>query len=399
MPLLNSYVIWNNKGGVGKTTLTFHMATQYAKRHPELKVLVIDLCPQANVTMALLSSPLASGTQNLSCLVSEGKTISSYLQQVTSGVTSPLPMVPVVFNSRNFLTRVCDYNHQIPPNLGLLCGDMLLEYVGRSLDHMREGCATPTYNPWVYITSCVRYFIEGYEGCVPSGAPPGVPPGVPPMQSFVIPGVTTDNNSWVVFIDTNPSFAVYTEMALAAAQKLIIPVNADDFSREAIITMLDLVYGIARFTVPAIFEVYRARMFSFRAQQFNVRRPLIDLVINNRATSYKLRSASAFGALYQSGVAVLQEAYQKNRGIFVPKLQKNPFSRNIFVELYFEDIQDFHTAGIVALHKGCPLEGLQSKMLVFLDQIPINRVQLQIYKGRLNRLVDKLFKTSKGQMF
>lgn len=62
MPLKESYVIWNNKGGVGKTTLTFHIATEYAKQHQTengapVNVLVIDLCPQANVSMALLSSP------------------------------------------------------------------------------------------------------------------------------------------------------------------------------------------------------------------------------------------------------------------------------------------------------------------------------------------------------
>ena len=56
MPLKDSYVIWNNKGGVGKTTLTFHLATHYAMRNPDRKVLVIDLCPQANVSMALLGS-------------------------------------------------------------------------------------------------------------------------------------------------------------------------------------------------------------------------------------------------------------------------------------------------------------------------------------------------------
>ena len=57
MPLLKSYVTWNNKGGVGKTTLTFHMATHYALTRPPLAlspetVLVIDLCPQANASMA-----------------------------------------------------------------------------------------------------------------------------------------------------------------------------------------------------------------------------------------------------------------------------------------------------------------------------------------------------------
>ena len=50
----NVYTIWNNKGGVGKTTLTFHIATQYAKTHPTDRVVVIDMCPQANVSSALL---------------------------------------------------------------------------------------------------------------------------------------------------------------------------------------------------------------------------------------------------------------------------------------------------------------------------------------------------------
>ena len=48
------YTIWNNKGGVGKTTLTFHLATQYAKTHPTDRVVVIDMCPQSNVSSALL---------------------------------------------------------------------------------------------------------------------------------------------------------------------------------------------------------------------------------------------------------------------------------------------------------------------------------------------------------
>ena len=366
MPLLNSYVIWNNKGGVGKTTLTFHMATQYAKSHPQQKVLVIDLCPQASVSMALLSSPLAPGTQNQSLLFTKGNTISCYLQQVTS-------QPPSTVNPRNFLTRVWNYNKQIPPNLELLCGDMLLEYVGRFLERKREEFATPLYNPWVFITSCVGYFIEGFVGCVPS---------------MKMPGVTTDNSTWVVFIDTNPLFAVYTEMALVAAQKLIIPVNADDFSREAIQAMLNLVYGIAPFNVPPVLQAYSARMFCFKAQTFNVRRPKIHLVINNRATRYDLRSASAFGAMYQSSVAVLQQAYQKNREIFVPKAAVSPKTNS--VALYFEDIQDFHTAGVMSLHHGCPLGDLGSKMEVFSVEVRINRGHLQTYQDHLDRLVARL---------
>lgn len=41
------YSFWNNKGGVGKSFLCFITASEYAFRHPESDVYVLDLCPQA----------------------------------------------------------------------------------------------------------------------------------------------------------------------------------------------------------------------------------------------------------------------------------------------------------------------------------------------------------------
>jgi cellulose biosynthesis protein BcsQ len=49
-----SYVMWNNKGGVGKSTITFHIASVYAEKNPDRDVVVIDMCPQANVSMMLM---------------------------------------------------------------------------------------------------------------------------------------------------------------------------------------------------------------------------------------------------------------------------------------------------------------------------------------------------------
>ncbi len=54
MALCGSYALWNNKGGVGKSTITFHLSMRYAERNPDTKVLVIDLCPQSNSSMMLL---------------------------------------------------------------------------------------------------------------------------------------------------------------------------------------------------------------------------------------------------------------------------------------------------------------------------------------------------------
>ena len=35
MGLIHSYALWNNKGGVGKSTITFHLSMRYAELHPE----------------------------------------------------------------------------------------------------------------------------------------------------------------------------------------------------------------------------------------------------------------------------------------------------------------------------------------------------------------------------
>ena len=365
MPLKDSYVIWNNKGGVGKTTLTFHLATHYAMRNPDQKVLVIDLCPQANVSMALLGSSGPPGTQqNLTTLFAQKKTVSYYLQKLTEPFSRLDP--------RDFLTHVNDYNNSIPGNIELLCGDMQLELVSRSLEHKRQEDPTPSYIPWAFITSCVRSFIEGYND--------------------QMKGVTTDGvTEWVVFIDTNPSFSPYTEIAIAAANKLIIPINADDFSREAIKAMLDLVYGIAAEKTPPDFREYRTRMFYSKAETYGVRRPQIHLVINNRTTRYNLRAAAAYQDMANSNIEVLFQAYQSHVQCFVPRQQNVAiFDTGSFAGQYFEDLQDFHTTGILALHTGCPLARLRGKVDLFYTDVEVKRTQVDTYMPHLERLVGKL---------
>ena len=224
MPLLKSYVTWNNKGGVGKTTLTFHMVTQYALDHRDKNVLVVDLCPQANVSSALLR-----GRKKVALLTSQSKTVSFYLHQVSSSYNLSTVNLPA------FLTQVSGFNNQIPPNVYLLCGDVHLETVARSLEQKRNANLADD-RAWVFVTSSVRYFIEGH--CYKYAGKSSFTPGVACQ-----PG---DNKEWVVFIDTNRSFSVYTEIALLAAQRLIIPVNADDFSREALESLLHSVYGTAK---------------------------------------------------------------------------------------------------------------------------------------------------------
>ena len=117
MPLQDSFVIWNDKGGVGKTTLTFHMSTEYAKRHPEQKILVIDLCRHANVSMALLALSSFDTEKLKEMEIPEKTSISSYLRDVTN--LKP----PSVVNPQDFLIQVNRFNKSIPENVSLLRAD------------------------------------------------------------------------------------------------------------------------------------------------------------------------------------------------------------------------------------------------------------------------------------
>ena len=127
-----------------------------------------------------------------------------------------------------------------------------LELIGRHLEHERSGIVLPGNNTWLDVTSAIKSFIEGKEGRIA-----GVTKGHDEASA---------NENWVVFIDTNPAFSVHAEIALAAAKKLIIPINADDFSVAAVRAMLDLICGIRQQREElADFQAYREYMFSRKA--------------------------------------------------------------------------------------------------------------------------------------
>ena len=48
------YGYWNNKGGTGKTSLCFQSICFYAEQNPDKQILVVDVCPQANLSELLL---------------------------------------------------------------------------------------------------------------------------------------------------------------------------------------------------------------------------------------------------------------------------------------------------------------------------------------------------------
>ena len=258
------------------------------------------------------------------------------------------------------------FNAQIPENIILLCGDSNLKMVGQSLDQTRNAS---NLCHWGGVASSVFYFIEGVKR----------------IEAY---------NDLVVFIDTSPSFSVLTEMALLGAERLIIPVNADDFSREALKDVLSFVYGIVidQYKMPIPFKLYRAPLtFNDKARMLNLRLPKIHLVIHNRVTMYASSPAKAFGLMGDSILQVLRYAFKIYPWCFTCRgfIFFNPAKDHM--RDYFVEIQDFHTVGIVALHTGCPLANLSSLNVPFLGgTIQLNRTQINRYLQSLQRLVEKL---------
>ncbi|MEO1717950.1 MAG: ParA family protein, partial [Planctomycetota bacterium] len=255
-----SYALWNNKGGVGKSTITFHLATRYAERHPDTRVLVIDLCPQANSSMMLLGG--GENGEKITFAISQAsatpKTVAGYIAEVlTRGEGGATP------DPASFVTRCADHNARVPGNIDLLCGDGNLEPMAPLISQRAlQEALTEGSSPWKWVHQIMRGFINSVES----------------LESPV-----------VVFIDTNPSFSVYTEIAITAADELLVPINADDASRVATNAMFSLIYG-----ANPPHPIYGKYTYAARADTHGLPKPLVKLVIGNRLTQYD-GAAGAFG--------------------------------------------------------------------------------------------------------
>jgi cellulose biosynthesis protein BcsQ len=356
MSLIQSYAVWNNKGGVGKSTITFHLASRYAERHPNTKVLVIDLCPQANSSMMLLGGGV-SGEQAVlnSCTQATPATVVGYLSQVIaagSGAQLPDPM--------NFITQVSGTNNDLPSNLYLLCGDGNLEPMAPAISFAAtQPPLTPTAQPWRWVHLVFRALIDDL------------------VQRHV-------ESDWMVFVDTNPSFSIYTELAISSVQRLITPLNADDSSRVATNAMFILLHG----QVPP-HPIYGQWTYAARAQQHQIGVPQIHLVIGNRLTQYG-GAAAAFAALSDATADTLFAAYQAHPGYFTPRTPA-PAVRQEFRDMYSLPLRDFNTAGVVSAHSGRRLSGMTGgDYQVHGHRVQVNRDRVDECLSAIDAVVDQV---------
>ena len=353
MSVTRSYAIWNNKGGVGKSTITFHLASRYAEAHPNNNVLVLDLCPQSNSSMMLLGGGVAGENHVLTlCTMATPKTVVGYLSSVISnGAGAPLPP------PTDYLVHVNAYNAHMPQNLYLMCGDGNLEPMSPAISGAASAPAlTPTSQPWRWVHLIFKEFIENTARVIPE-------------------------RNWMVFIDTNPSFSIYTELAISASERLITPVNADDSSRVATNAMFILLHGQ---TPPH--PIYGSWTYAARAQTYSVDVPAIHVVVGNRLTQF-MGAAAAFSALSDATADTLYNAYLTHPSFFT---QRSAKATNVkaFREDYSIALRDFNTAGVVSAHLGRPLSTMsQGYYLVHGSNVKVNTSQVTECVNALDELL------------
>ncbi|EHI43834.1 ATPase [Rhodococcus opacus PD630] len=336
------YGFWNNKGGTGKTSLTFQSICFYAKNNPDKRILAIDVCPQANLSELFLGGLANNGSEKL--LARQGElpraTIGGYFQQ-----RLPAPYSPPSISASDFITKPRDVNDQIPSNIDLICGDPLLELQSNAISTLAN-TNIPGTNAWVSVVDWLRDLLE-----------------------------TIRDDYDTVFIDCNPSFSIYTQIALSTVDRLVLPVMADDSSRRAIQNAFSLIYGLK---LPS--DIYATYAFATRLKDAGRSLPKVHLITKNRITQY-MGDASAYGAVLRSIDEDISKLMTSNPDIFT----FNSLADGLI------SVRDFQTTGVVAFAKGCPFYALRSGRLeVAGHRVKVNEPYRINCVDELEALTDRL---------
>ena len=345
-----TYALWNNKGGVGKSYLTFQIASEYARTHSEKKILIIDLCPQANASGMLLGG-MERGEESLDRLSARTprQTISGYVEdRISSPYVNPK-------TGQRFVINVSQQNDRVPSNLFLVCGDEQLEI---QASRVRGATAPGPTDAWRIVHTWISDLIEDIQN-------------------------SWDQENTTVFIDCNPSFSIYTELAMSASDRLIIPFSADGSSKRAVRAVLALLYGETR--VPGS----QQSEFYLNSIQFRLSTPRIYCYVGNRLTQY-IRSAKAFRTVVSEIGDEIWSVWKHNSNVFYvhPNGQPSPAGRSAFTKMFQFEIVDANTASVVSSSLGIPINRMAAGLhSVRGRNVMVNQSQLNTQQPNIKELV------------
>jgi cellulose biosynthesis protein BcsQ len=264
---------------------------------------------------------MENGEQQLDeiCGATPRTTIAGYLRE---RITSPY-VDPHV--GASYIHHLHARNQQIPSNLYLAVGDYELELLA---PRVRGATLTGPDDAWAKVHQWVSNLINDVK------------------QSWNMDQVP-------VLIDCNPSFGVYTELGLSAAERLIIPFSADGSSKRAVRTLLALLYGTTR-----LLGGERSQFVRY-SEQFNLRVPKIYCYVGNRLTQYRT-SAKAFRTVVNAIGDEIWSVWQTSPLSFHvhPAGTPSPVNRTAFRQMFQFEVVDQNTASVVSSALGIPLVNL-----------------------------------------
>lgn len=344
---MTAYAFWNNKGGVGKSYLSFVAACEFAHKNKDVDVYVIDLCPQANVSEILLGS--SDSSDNYRKLISDDgnrATVGGCIERRLSSPFSPLTSID------QFICRPSDYNGEIPKNIRLIAGDYILEVLSEAMRQAYQ--LSVPLDSWQKVMNWIKDLVDSLRS----------------MSKY-------DDSFFV--IDCNPSFSIYTQMALIASDRIIVPFTADDSSRRAIENIFALIYGVGEGKISA----YAKISFAEKAIENKVNIPKIHTIVNNRVSFYEGKPSKAYLAANKRVKETVDKIYSLNQKPFFTK-RKRPSEE-------FVEVRDYHSAAIVSTLTGTPLHRLKpGPKNVKGERVQLNKGPLDGYKEALEKFVERL---------
>ena len=331
------YCIWNNKGGVGKTFLTYLMATEYAVNNPEKEIVVVDMCPQANISEILLGGN-GIGQENLEKCFSNELTIASYIKKRFSNGKNGL-----LGSETQYFVKVNDYNTNLPKNIYLLPGDNELDVCSSLINYL---ASSPEKKAWVNSRNLLLEL----------------------MTSFT----NASKKERVYFIDCNPSFSPYTELAIIASNRLIVPCTADNASMRGIHNIFKLLYGINQ-------DESQFTQFYEKIQENNITLPTIYRVVLNKSRTSDQNASQAFSA----NQAQINEISTTLRNSYPDRFSDD--NNTIY------NIKDGNTLAVVVNHTGKALNDITiGRHTVYDLSTQINKKQKSALMDDIATLVSQL---------
>ena len=220
----------NNKGGVAKTTSVQNVAAGMLRKNPALRILVIDLDPQCNLSSLMnWSSYQDDITVYDSLIAADADPLPDlHVYQSEPGLYF-LPASPKLADIERAL------NTQMQPKLALST------ILGSPL-HLHSNTQDPTTQGATVLGDSVA------EPSPDSVAEPIASVPEPPLNSVPEPPIPLYPEDFFdyILIDCPPALSILTFNALAAATAILIPVELGALSVDGIGNMLDAYTAVKR---------------------------------------------------------------------------------------------------------------------------------------------------------